>query len=860
MKNNKLLLIDALSILSRAFYAIPMLTNKDGIATNGILGFLNMYLKIYDEESPQYVAVAFDMPKPTFRHKQFSEYKGTRKAMPKELVEQIPLLKELLLAMGISTIGIEGLEADDILGTLAKKAESKGYFTTIVSGDRDLLQCATDKIKISIPKTKAGQTTTEQYYAKDIMELMGVSPKEYIDVKALMGDSSDNIPGVPSIGEKTAIKIIQEYGNIENAIQNAQNIKPKKAGQNLIDFEEQAKLSKELATIIINADIKEEIESFTIENIYNPVAIEFYKRLSLKSMLKRSGTESGVKANTKTEFNSAKRLSNSEVSDFLDTIKGKTVAYYLYNNDVYIANDSIGVCLPISDAKPFFEDADIQKIAFDAKKDMHVLNTFEIKLLGLSFDILVGGYLLGELNDNSKLADASFIYLDEDIKEAQEQITILDTNIENENHPNAELLYKIYPIILQKLESNGLDKLYYGIEHPLIHVLYDMENIGITVDKSFIIEFGKKLLKFIDSVSRDIFDIAGCEFNLNSPKQIGDILFDKMGIKGGKKTKTGFSTTAEVLKKLAKEHPIASKILEYRQYAKLNSTYVDGLLKTIAQDNRIHTTFSQVTAATGRLSSIDPNLQNIPIRTALGRELRRAFVAKPGYTFVDADYSQIELRVLAHLSNDITFITAFKDNKDIHRITAGLVFNLDFEDVTEQMRSYAKAVNFGIVYGISAFSLSDDIKVSVKEAEVFISNYFAQYPGVKSYLDNAIEDAKQKGYAETLLKRKRAIPELKNSNYITRSFGERVAMNMPVQGSAADIIKLAMINVCKALKHQGLSSRLILQIHDELLIEAKLDEVEQVKEILKKEMSQAALLSVPLLVDISAGDSWYDTK
>ena len=850
----KLLLLDGLSLLARAFYALPLLTTKAGIATNGILGFLNMYMKFLEEETPQFVAVAFDMPKPTFRHEKFADYKGTRKGMPPELVAQIPLLKEVLGAMGICVIGIEGLEADDILGSLANKAEGEGFVVTIVSGDRDLLQCATENTKISIPKTKGGQTTTENYFAADVAEKLGVLPIEYIEVKALMGDSSDNIPGVSGIGEKTAVKIIQQYGNIENAIAHAAEIKPKRASENLVAEADLARLSKELATIIVNHDIDIKLEDFAMPNIYNPAAIEKFRELELKSMLKKAVTSSEMPVDNKSEDGQLELFSGlagdsaqlplyENPLELIDSLKGEIVAYSLSGDGLFVSNhNTYRLGMQEEALKAFFEDESIQKIAFDSKKDMHFLAKKDIDFLGLYFDVLIGGYLLGDLKEGISTQDAALHYLGKS------------------NREPAENIWAIYPIIEQELKARNLFDLYKNIEHPLLFVLFDMERSGVCCNREFISEFGQIMDADIERCSKEVYALAGESFNINSPKQVGEILFGKLGLKGGKKTKTGYSTTAEILQKLAREHEICGKILEFRSYSKLRSTYVEGLLAALQQDGRIHTTFSQVTTATGRLSSIEPNLQNIPIRTELGRQLRRAFVAAEGHVFVDADYSQIELRVLAQLSGDQTFLEAFRRNEDIHRITAARVFGVDLELVSSTQRSYAKAVNFGIVYGISAFSLSEDIKVSVKEAEKFIENYFATYPGVKAYLDESVRRAKEVGYAETLFGRRRAIPELAASNFITRQFGERVAMNMPVQGTAADIIKIAMIRVYKRLRDENLPARLILQIHDELLVEAAEDCAERVKEILLEEMGSIGDLDIPLAVDIEIGKSWFDTK
>ena len=882
MENSKLMLLDGLSLINRAFYALPPLSTKDGLPTNAIIGFLNILLKLVDEETPAYMAVAFDLPAPTFRHKQYEAYKATRKPFPDELRAQIPLLKELLEAMGIAIVQAEGYEADDIMGTLAKRAEAAGYGVTVVTGDRDLLQIATDRIKIRIPKTSRGQTTTEDYFAADFIEKMGITPREYIDMKALMGDTSDNIPGVPSIGEKTALKIIQEFGDIENAIANVDSVKPPRAAQNLRDFAEQARLSRQLAEIALDADIDVDIAALRLGDIMNPEALAQFRRLELKSMLKRAqamGSPAAAsvgaglvpaRGRAITVFEWQALLTNISADAFcayrLDAQNG--LAVQLGDDLIYLPSGSDKAAF-FTAIKPFFE-GDCQKIAFDAKKDIRALRTHGVALKNLSFDLLLAGYLLNNVKDGDTLNDVSLEYLGSGINMGQTvadaQISLLDEAVDDTQEAaeaafaQVGVMKQVYPIMAATLDEQNLNALYHEVEMPLLHVLADMEHLGVGCDGAFITEYGQKLTTVIDRLTTEIHALAGSEFNINSTKQLAKVLFEDLGIRSIKKTKTGHSTNVEVLEKLARDHEIARKILEYRSHTKLRSTYVDGLLAAIEADGKIRTTFNQALTATGRLSSMEPNLQNIPVRTALGRELRRAFVPGEGFVLVDADYSQIELRVLAHLSQDETFLEAFRQNQDIHRITAARVFHVPFDDVTDEMRRMAKAVNFGIVYGISAFSLADDIKVSVREAEGFINNYFARYPDVKRYIDTAVADAKARGYAQTIFGRRRYIPELSQANFNTRSFGERVAMNMPVQGAAADIIKIAMIKVHKRLAAEGLASRLILQVHDELLIEAKIGEEERVRAVLRDEMENAVKLSVPLSIDINIGKSWFDAK
>ena len=877
MENKKLMLLDGLSLINRAFYALPPLTTKDGLPTNAIIGFLNIMLKLIDDEIPGYAAVAFDLPAPTFRHQRFDAYKATRKSFPDELKQQIPLLKELLVAMDIAIVQAEGYEADDIMGTLAVRAEADGYNVTVVTGDRDLLQIATKRIKIRIPKTSKGQTTTEDYFAADFVEKMGITPREYIDMKALMGDASDNIPGVPSIGEKTALKIIQEYSDIETAIANVDAIKPPRAAKNLAEFADQARLSKELATIMLDAEIDVAIDNLQLGDIMNPNALEQFRRLELKSMLKRAQAAGAtvVGATSDRPSPTGRIISPTEWQDFLSIIApDATCAYRLSIENNEIAGlaaqyDEKLVYLPEnSDIARFFEGS-FKKVAFDAKKDINILRRHGITMHNLVFDLLLAGYLLNNVKDGDSLNDVSLEYLGSGIAmptPSTAQLSLLDeptdTTQEAADAAFAQIgvISQVHPMMVAELEEQNLNSLYHDVEMPLLHVLADMEGLGVLVDGDFIRSYGEKLTTTIDRLTTEIHEMAGSEFNINSTKQLAKVLFEDMGIRSIKKTKTGHSTNVEVLEKLSRDHEIARKILEYRSHTKLRSTYVDGLLAAIESDGKIRTTFNQALTATGRLSSAEPNLQNIPVRTSLGRELRRGFVPSDGFTFVDADYSQIELRVLAHLSQDETFLEAFRQNQDIHRITAARVFHVPFDEVTDEMRRMSKAVNFGIVYGISAYSLSEDIKVSVREAEGFIDNYFARYPDVKQYIDAAVASAKAKGYAETIFGRRRNIPELAQANFNTRSFGERAAMNMPVQGAAADIIKIAMIKVYKRLHDEGLGSRLILQVHDELLIEAKIGEEERVKAILKDEMERAVDLSVPMSIDINTGKSWYDAK
>ncbi|MCL2854135.1 MAG: DNA polymerase I [Defluviitaleaceae bacterium] len=871
----KLMLLDGMSLINRAFYALPPMSNKAGVPTNAILGFLNIYFKLLEEELPDYGAVVFDLPAPTFRHIKFANYKATRKPFPSELKAQIPILKDLLGMMNIPIVSLEGFEADDVMATLAHKAQNAGFLTTIITGDKDLLQVATGRIKIRIPKTRGGTTTTEDYFEADFVEKMGITPTEYIDMKALMGDASDNIPGVAGIGEKTALKIIQDYKNIEAAIEavtaNPTAIKPKKAAENLQEFAEIARLSKELATIITDADVDADVGGLLLGEMFTQAAFEELGRLELKSVLKKFGDKFGGVAPT-----ASQTINGSILQDLTDfsTSTDPVAFHILWDADrilgLGLAKDGhVAFAPPHLDLASFFE-GEAPKIAFDTKKDIRKLRKMGINVNNLAFDLLLGGYLLGNLKDGDGIADLSLQYLGETLnlpEKGDAQLSLLDEpqessqDLSQTSFAHVSAIYRAYPIMAENLEQTGMSKLFHDVEMPLLGVLADMEHHGIAIDAQFIKEYGDKLTVEIDRLTLEIYALAGQEFNINSPKQLAKVLFEDMGLKGGKKTKTGFSTNVDVLQKLAKTEPIADKILEYRSFSKLRSTYVDGLLAAInPKSGKIHTNFNQALTATGRLSSAEPNLQNIPIRTDLGRELRRAFVASPGFVLVDADYSQIELRILAELSGDETFLDAFAQNQDIHRITAARAFQIPLEEVDEQTRSFAKAINFGIVYGISAFSLAEDIGVSVKEADGFINNYFQRYPKVKKYMDYAVRRAKLDGYAETLWGRRRQIPELASGNFVTRGFGERAAMNMPVQGSAADIMKIAMVKVYNRLHAEGLKSRLILQVHDELLIEAAEGEVAAVTDILRDEMERAVDLSVVLAIDISVGRNWYESK
>lgn len=881
----KIMLIDGNSIANRAFFGVPILTNSKGEYTNAVYGFFNILFKLVDEEKPQHIGVAFDLKAPTFRHKKFDGYKGTRKGMPEELRSQMPVIKELLSAMGIKQYGVEGYEADDILGTLSKKAEEEGYEAVVVSGDRDLLQLASDTLKIRIPKTKGGKTETEDYFAADVALKYGVTPAEFIEVKALMGDASDNIPGVPSIGEKTAVKIIQQFKTVENAIEHADEVKPNKASQNLKEFVDQARLSRFLVEIVRDVPVELDVENMgTVGSTINEQTYALLKSLELKSIINRFQLESTEEKQEEKEEKKFSLISTRfEISEITEKIENdKSFSFEFFCEESFFAvslcSESAGAVVIKNDEKTvmpvlksIFESKEISKTGIDIKKSLKILERNNIAINGDILDLALACYVLNPTKDTYNFDDISAEFLGENVKSEEEVLgkgksrkSLAELSAEellNFCALQAEIIYRAKAVIERKIEENGQSELLYNIEMPLMFVLDDMENYGIRVDREHLELYGKELQKEIEVITDEIYEMAGEEFNINSPKQLGVILFEKMGLKGSKKTKTGYSTGAEVLEKLKTEAPIVEKILFYRQLAKLKSTYADGLLAVLDEKTgRIYSTFNQTVTATGRISSTEPNLQNIPVRLELGRELRKVFIPEEGYVFVDADYSQIELRVLAHMADDENLINAFVSGQDIHRQTASRVLGIPFDEVTPLQRSQAKAINFGIVYGMSAFSLAQDLGITRKAAENYIENYFGKYPNVKKYLDKAVSDAKENCFVSTIFNRRRAMPELSSSNFNMRSFGERVAMNMPIQGSAADIIKIAMIKVSRALKENGLKSRLILQVHDELLIEAHRDELDVVEKLLKENMEQAVSLKVPLDVDVHSGNSWYEAK
>ncbi len=917
-QSKKLLLIDGHSILNRAFFGLPDLTNAAGVHTNAVYGFLNIMFKIIDTEKPEYLTVAFDEHAPTFRHKMYDAYKGTRKPMAEELRQQVPMMKQLLAAMGITVISKEGLEADDLLGTMARMAEAEGLEVTIVSGDRDLLQLATEHTKISIPKTKKTGTEIENYYAADVQERYLVTPTEFIDVKALMGDTADNIPGVPGIGEKTATAIIAQYHSIEEAHAHAEELRPPRAAKNIVEFYEQAVLSKELATIEVHADIEYALSSAVLDNVYTPEAYALCKEWEFKNLLSRfqietpknevedafafakdadafsafvkkacetSCTDIGVyvawrqkSASEWSEQVSAQNAPEGQLSLFAEPepTEQSCGEYEIYG--VALSDGAKSIWLPTDDIA--FVTQQLQ--AFAAHKKRMVCMTVKelIKIFSPDvknrffdyenvYDAAVAEYLIQPLKNQYVAEDLASEYLGMSVPGYAEifgKKTLIQVVEEMPQEMCAFACYEAYicskvaQMQCDTLQEKQMDTLYREIELPLIFTLADMELQGIAIDASALSEYGQRLAERLTTLEQKIYEEAGEEFNINSPKQLGIILFEKMEMPGAKKTKTGYSTAADVLEALAPDYPIVADILEYRQLAKLKSTYAEGLAHCIAPDGRIHSSFQQTVTATGRISSTEPNLQNIPIRMELGKMIRKVFHPKEGFVFVDADYSQIELRVLSHMSEDENLIQAFQQGQDIHRSTASLVFHTPFDEVTELQRRNAKAVNFGIVYGISAFGLSRDLGISKKEAGKYIDDYFLAYPRMKSFLDGLVAQGKEAGAVKTMYGRIRPIPELSSSNFMQRQFGERIAMNSPIQGTAADIIKIAMVHVHDRLQKEGLQSSLLLQVHDELLIEAKQEEVEQVEQILQEEMEHAATLAVPLTIDMHTGYTWYDAK
>ncbi len=869
----KLLLIDGNSIMNRGYYALPKtLTAKNGIHTNAVLGFLNIFFKVYDEEKPTHIIVAFDVHEPTFRHKVYCEYKGTRQPMDPELREQFPLIKDILTKMKITYVEKGGYEADDIIGTYSRQAIKKDMDVTILSGDRDLLQLATDKVLVRIPKTKGGQTTVENYYDKDVIEEYGVTPLEFIEMKGLMGDTSDNIPGVQGIGPKTASNIIQKYHSIEAALEDIDNIKPDKARKNLDEQREMALFSRDLATIKLDCELDKGVDAseVTLKEILGQDSYDFFLELGMKTMLKRYDA-----ADTDTEKTGAidlriEDISYNELVELVNKEKPEAIGLGIFP----INSEVTGGAVSFSDKTYIVRESSISGIRKDIDSDV-VISMISLKdyiqSLGLQeedklFDCSVAAYLLDPLASNYTYDLIGFKYLSHTFEDqktliGKEELTIFSYDTEGYRKLISYMSYvseKLYSLLMKELSDNELEALYKEIEYPTIFVLNSMENYGIGIDKDALISYGNELDLEISRLTDEIYEAAGEEFNINSPKQLGVMLFEKMGLKAGKKTKSGYSTSADVLLKLKDENPIIPLIIDYRKKTKLKSTYIEGFIDTIRKDGRIHSRFNQTVTATGRLSSTEPNLQNIPARTAEGREIRKAFVPEEGFVFVDADYSQIELRVMASISEDSQLIEAFNSSKDVHSITASQVFGVPENEVTPELRRRAKAVNFGIIYGITTYGLAQRMNISNSEAKDLITDYFKTFPKVQAYMEKAKEAARKNGYAETIFGRRRYLADINSHNGTVRGFAERNAINAPIQGSEADIIKVAMIKIWNRFRQEGIKSKMILQVHDELNFSVYPEEKEKVEQIVIQEMQNAFHLDVPLTADAGWGNNWLE--
>ena len=899
---SRLVLIDGNSIMNRAFYGImssKMLTTSDGTYTNAVYGFLSILFKIEEDLNPEYIAVAFDLKGPTKRHEMYESYKANRHGMPDELAMQMPIIKDILKAMNIRIIEKQGFEGDDIIGTLSRMGEEQKLDVTILSGDRDNFQLASDNVTIRIPRTKMGKTENEDYNRNKIIEEYGLEPAQLIEVKGLMGDTSDNIPGVPGVGEKTALSLIKHYKTIENLyneVENNENLLDVKGKlkEKLINNKDLAFLSKSLGTIDRNIQLDEKIEDLKVKEWNKVEVYNLFKYLRFNRFIERFNMqEEQENFNDKELFKKEIIIKEEKIKDIIDIVnEEKEIVYYLETKEentdsiidkairsITIYNRKDDTCYYINLEnnkiqlfKEVFENKVIKKTSYKQKLDYILLKENNINPSGFYYDIEIAAYIINPIENKYNLEKLAIDYIKLDINEYNEkedtQINLFDISKESENDKQidkccmyAYVINRVYNETIKKLkETNQLD-LFNNIEMPLVEVLADMQYRGIYSDKEELIEFGKTLKKEIEKLTSKIYKLAGEEFNINSTKQLGTILFDKLKLPALKKTKNGYSTDVEVLEKLRNEHSIIEKILDYRQLCKLNSTYVEGLIPYINQkDNKIHTYFHQTVTATGRISSTEPNLQNIPTRFDLGKQIRKVFKPQEGYVFVDADYSQIELRVLAHISGDEHMIKAFNNNEDIHIQTASKVFNIPIEEVTDKQRTDAKAVNFGIVYGISDFGLGEQLGIGRKQAKVYIEQYMEKYDKIKEFMENIKEYAKEKGYVETLFNRRRYIPEMNSNNFMVRQFGARVAMNTPIQGTAADIMKIAMINLYNELKNRNLSSKILLQIHDELLLEVKEEEKEEVKKLLKTSMENAFKLSVPLDVELSEANNWYEAK
>ena len=892
MNKKKIVLIDGNSLLHRAFHALPPLKTKEGLYTNGVYGFVTMLYKILDDYDPDYICVAFDRKGPTFRHLEYKEYKAGRKKTPDELGSQFPLLKEVLDRMNIKRLELDSYEADDIIGTVAKHCSDKDMDVIAVTGDRDYLQLVDNNTKVLI--TKKGITNLEVYDENAMEERYGVNSTQFIDLKGLMGDKSDNIPGVPGVGEKTGIKLLKQFGSIEGVYENIDKVSGKKLPEKLVENKQQAFMSRRLAEIVTNAPIEINLDEFKRENPDDEKLLELYKELEFKTFINRIDKEVVESNKEKIEMNIKILKTQDELKSVMKNIKdgnefifkfvldgdnplndiilGLSFKFEEENSYYIVFNDENDVVSKLRMLEDIFKNNNIFKSSHDIKEELLILFRYNIEISNIDFDSVVGEYLLEASKKDYSLKRIASEYLDIDIKDSNDLLgkgrnkkTLLDISTKDLSEymcAKLNIIFKVKSIILDKIKEYKMEDLFYNVEMPLIEVLADMQYQGFKVDLDKLNELGEEFDNKISKLTDEIYELSGEEFNINSPKQLGNILFEKLELPVIKKTKTGYSTSAEVLEKLLGKHEIIQKILDYRQIVKLKSTYVDGLIPLIDKEtHKVHSSFNQTITATGRISSTEPNLQNIPIKTEEGRKIRKVFVARnEDYKLLDADYSQIELRVLAHISDDPKLKEAYFENEDIHTKTASEVFHMPKNDVTSLMRSRAKAVNFGIVYGISDYGLSRDLNITRKEAKKYIDNYLENYSEVKKYMDNIVKEGKNKGYVKTLLNRRRFLPELKSRNYNVRSFGERTAMNTPIQGTAADIIKIAMLNVYKNLKNKGLKSKLILQVHDELIIETYKDEIEEVKDLLKDLMENAIDLKVPLKVEMHVGDSWYETK
>lgn len=879
----KLIIIDGNSIINRAFYALPEMNNKEGLKTNAIYGFTTMLFKIIDIYQPTHISVAFDRKAPTFRHLEYKEYKAGRKGMPDELAEQLQPLKDLLDKFKINRLEIDGYEADDIIGTVSKKAEDNGYKVYIVTGDKDAIQLASDKTTTLI--TKKGVGEVEEYDFNSVIEKYEMTPTQFIDLKGLMGDKSDNIPGVPGIGEKTGIKLIKEFSSIENLIENTDKLKgsvKKKIEEN----KEIAIQSKRLATIIRDVPIEVNLESMIFGDYDKDELLDKFRYFGFTSLLSRLvdlvDSDDTEQVEEKIEI-----LKLKDIDKFIDEVnkKGQVILKTVRGQGNILEKNIIYIFISVDGEKIYYIDSDevtkldgilsnkeIKKFGYNLKDDYISLKPYNINLENINFDITIAEYLIDSTSSTSYDCSAiAMKYLSKKVKSKEE---LLGKGVKSKNYEDLEFedlaeymgqiictVKETIPMMERSLTDMSMDGLFYHVEMPLVEVLGHMEYEGIKVDKSILDDLSIEFKEIISTLEKEIYELSGEPFNINSPKQLGVILFEKLELPIIKKTKTGYSTNADVLEKLRDKHPIIDKITEYRQIVKLNSTYVEGLLNIInPESNRIHSSFNQTITTTGRISSTEPNLQNIPIKMEMGRKIRKVFIADENCKLVDADYSQVELRVLAHMSQDENMIEAFKHNEDIHTKTASQVFNVSMEDVTSELRGAAKAVNFGIIYGKSDFGLADDLNIPVPKAKEYIESYFAKYHKIKEFMDTTVEKASEDGYAVTILNRRRYIPEIKSSNFMERNRGKRFAMNAPIQGSAADIIKIAMINVHKKLEENNLKSKLILQVHDELIVEAIDDEIDIVKKIVKEEMENAVNMDVHLDVDLNVGSSWYETK